>query len=73
MLHIFALIYSSFTDILRYITTLHHSKRDMNAPFTGLAIQKKRTNLSPDDVATYYNVTIEQHDNDTVASLKYNT
>ena len=32
----------------------------MNAPFTGLAIQKKRTNLSPDNVATYYNVTIEQ-------------
>ena len=45
----------------------------MNALFTGLAIQKKRTNLSPDDVATYYNVTIEQHDNDTVASLKYST
>ena len=45
----------------------------MNAPFTGLAIQKKRTNLSPDDVTTYYNVTIEQHDNDTVASLKYGT
>ena len=42
----------------------------MNTPFTGLAIQKKRTK-SPDDVATYYNVTIEQHDNDTVASLKY--
>ena len=45
----------------------------MNAPFTGLAIQKKRTNLSPDNVATYYDVTIDQRDNDTVLSLKYST
>ena len=43
----------------------------MNAPFTGLAIQKKRTNLSPDNVATYYNVTIDQRDNDTVIMIQY--
>ena len=51
--------------------TLHHSKRDMNAPFTGLAIQKKRTNLSPGNVPTYYNVTIDQCDNDTVIMIQY--
>ena len=45
----------------------------MNAAFTGLAIQKRRTNLSPDVVAAFYNVIIDEHNNDTVLSVKCST
>ena len=45
----------------------------MNAASTGLAIQKRRTNLSPDDVSKYYNVIINDHNNDTALSVKYST
>ena len=38
--------------------TLCHRKGNMNATFTGLAIQKRQTNLSPDSDDKDYYVTV---------------